>query len=127
MKKLSLLSIITLMTLMASHPVLAHGRFDHFSFGINSGYPGFYGGYGFYDPFFYPPFYGAPPVVVPMAPPVIVPPPPPPVYIQQQETPATVQPQTHDWYYCASPEGYYPYVKQCPGGWMRVAPRPSNQ
>jgi hypothetical protein len=26
------------------------------------------------------------------------------------------------WYYCRSPEGYYPYVKKCPGGWMKVVP-----
>ena len=28
------------------------------------------------------------------------------------------------WYYCKKPEGYYPYVKQCPGGWMKVVPKP---
>jgi hypothetical protein len=28
------------------------------------------------------------------------------------------------WYYCRAPEGYYPYVKQCPGGWMKVVPTP---
>lgn len=59
MKKFSLLSIFALMTLVTSHFAIAHGgRFDHFSLGINLGYPGFYGGYGgyggygFYDPFF---------------------------------------------------------------------------
>ena len=128
MKKLGLLCLITLMTLITSNFALAHGgHFNHFSFGMNLGYPGFYGGYGFYDPLFYPPpFYGIPPVVVPIAPPMIVPS-TPPVYIQQHETPATAQPQTHDWYYCTRPEGYYPYVKQCPDGWLRVAPRPSTQ
>lgn len=24
------------------------------------------------------------------------------------------------WYYCAAPEGYYPYVSECPGGWTAV-------
>jgi hypothetical protein len=28
------------------------------------------------------------------------------------------------WYFCRAPEGYYPYVKQCPGGWMKVVPSP---
>lgn len=113
--------------LVTSHFATAHGgRFDHFSFGINLGYPNFYGGYSSYDPFFYPPFYGAPPVVVPIAPPIIVPS-TPPVYIQQQETLETVQPQTHYWHYCTNPEGYYPYVKQCPDGWLRVDPRPPIQ
>ena len=108
--------------------VSAHGgRVNSFNFGIQLGYPGYYGyGYNYYDPFFYPPFYNYPPVVVPMMPPVIVPA-TPPVYIQQQEEPATVQPQTNDWYYCQDPEGYYPYVKQCPGGWMRVNPHPPAQ
>ena len=31
------------------------------------------------------------------------------------------------WYYCRAPEGYYPYVKQCPGGWMKVVPSPPQQ
>jgi hypothetical protein len=28
------------------------------------------------------------------------------------------------WYYCQNPQGYYPYVKQCPNGWMKVVPSP---
>ena len=28
------------------------------------------------------------------------------------------------WYYCAGAKAYYPYVKECPGGWQRVAPPP---
>ena len=31
------------------------------------------------------------------------------------------------WYYCRAPEGYYPYVKQCPNGWMKVVPSPPPQ
>lgn len=27
------------------------------------------------------------------------------------------------WYYCENPQGYYPYIKSCPGGWMRVVPQ----
>ena len=30
------------------------------------------------------------------------------------------------WYYCRKPEGYYPYVKQCPDGWMKVVPAPPS-
>ena len=56
------------------------------------------------------PYYVAPPVVVQQE---------PPVYIQQPES----QPhQPNYWYYCQSPQGYYPYVQQCPGGWMTVVP-----
>jgi hypothetical protein len=43
---------------------------------------------------------------------------PPPAYIEQPPPPQY-------WYYCQSPPGYYPYVGQCPGGWLQVAPRPS--
>ena len=30
--------------------------------------------------------------------------------------------QTGYWYYCTEPEGYHPYVRDCPGGWMQVVP-----
>jgi hypothetical protein len=49
---------------------------------------------------------------------------PPPLVIQQ-EPPVYVQPeqeQQYYWYYCQDPQGYYPYVKSCPGGWMKVVP-----
>ena len=29
------------------------------------------------------------------------------------------------WYYCVDAKTYYPYVNQCPGGWLRVAPQPA--
>ncbi len=29
------------------------------------------------------------------------------------------------WYYCVDAKAYYPYVNQCPGGWLRVAPQPA--
>ncbi|WP_239252661.1 hypothetical protein [Candidatus Nitrotoga sp. M5] len=29
------------------------------------------------------------------------------------------------WYYCVDRKAYYPYVSQCPGGWLRVAPQPA--
>jgi hypothetical protein len=32
--------------------------------------------------------------------------------------------ETSYWYYCRNPQGYYPYVKRCPSGWMRVVPSP---
>jgi len=65
-----------------------------------------------------------PPVVV--APPVYVPAYPAPVVV---ESPAPVyqqQPQAaqQSWYYCQDPQGYYPYVQQCPRGWQPVAPTP---
>jgi hypothetical protein len=66
----------------------------------------------------------APRVVVPVVPfwtPYAYPPAvvqsPPPVVIQP------APPQT-SWYHCDNPQGYYPYVQQCPGGWRPVPPTP---
>lgn len=58
------------------------------------------------------PYYSAPPVVVQ---------PGPTTYIQQE--PAA--PAQDYWYYCKDAGAYYPYVKECPGGWMQVVPSPS--
>jgi hypothetical protein len=30
------------------------------------------------------------------------------------------------WYYCDASKAYYPYVKECLGGWRPVAPPPST-
>jgi hypothetical protein len=48
-----------------------------------------------------------------------------PVYIEQYPGQAEPQPST-DWYYCASTNGYYPYVKECAEGWQRVPPQPPS-
>ena len=55
---------------------------------------------------------------------------PPPVVVQQapvvymQLAPQAVPAQPAYWYYCQDPPGYYPYVNQCPRGWMKVVPAP---
>jgi len=50
---------------------------------------------------------------------------PPVMYIQQQGTNRSVtESQADYWYYCRKPEGYYPHVKKCTDGWMRVVPQP---
>lgn len=119
---------ISLLGILSSDVALAHSRYN---FGINLGYynPGYigYGGhfgyrsYGY--PYFYPPLYAYPPYYPPTT---VVVPTTPPVYIQDEgKRPA--QPQTNYWYYCRNPEGYYPYVKQCPEGWLQVAPQPPDQ
>ena len=52
-----------------------------------------------------------------LAPPVYVGPPvavyAPPAYYSAPSAPTY-------WYYCQNPQGYYPYVPQCPGGWLTV-------
>jgi hypothetical protein len=98
-------------------PYPAHGR-PHSSveFGV------FIGG-----PWGYPPYYPYPPpywprVYVPPVAPIVVTPPPPPVYIEQQNA-AVPQLEPGYWYYCGEAKAYYPYVKECPGSWQKVAPR----
>jgi hypothetical protein len=54
-------------------------------------------------------------------PPVVVAAPPAPVqYVERSEQPL----QSGYWYYCEASRGYYPYVKDCPGGWRAVPPAP---
>ncbi|MCH9638474.1 MAG: hypothetical protein K0U40_03165 [Betaproteobacteria bacterium] len=123
----SAIILFTIITVSTS-TVWARGGHSHFDIHIGSGFygpgfygggfggPGFYNGYGFDYPFFYPPPYYA-------YPPVIVAPTTPPVYVQQEHT-VPVQPQTSYWYYCLDPDGYYPYIKECPNGWLQVVPQP---
>jgi len=91
-----------------------HGG-GHFGFYFGAPlYPYGYG-YGYGYPYAYP-YY--PPAVV--AAPVT-----PPTYIQQApQAPTAQQSQTAYWHYCNDPQGYYPYVKECPGGWQLVEPTP---
>ena len=79
----------------------AHGHVS-FSFGI----PLWVGPGPWWGP--YPYYYPAPPMAVQ----------PPTVY--EQAAPP-VQAPTY-WYYCPNPQGYYPYIQQCPNGWMQVVP-----
>ena len=66
--------------------------------------------------------YWGPPYYYPYYPaPVVVSPPAPPVYVEQQQA----APQAGYWYYCETARGYYPYVKDCPGGWKAVPPAPA--
>jgi len=108
--------------LAASAGALADGRHGHrgprVSFGITIGAPLHYGAW-YPGPFWYYP---------PVAPLVIAPAAPPPVYVQREE-PASARSDARTdaaswWYYCRDANAYYPYVKQCPAGWEKVAPQP---
>ena len=68
-------------------------------------------------PYYYPPYYPSSVVVVPSQ---------PATYVQQEGVQSAPAPQQGYWYYCTDARAYYPYVKECPGGWQRVAPQPSN-
>ncbi len=61
------------------------------------------------------PYYAGPPAIVQQ-----------PVIIEQPSAeyvqPAPSPEEQDYWYYCPNPKGYYPYVKMCPKGWMKVVP-----
>ncbi len=129
MKRLCSVVLVGMVILLGSTaPSLAWGRGGGFHGGFHGGsHGGFHHGFHhdghafvhshvfigapffFGDPFWWGPWptYAAPPAVVQSS---------PPVYIQQQPTPSAY------WYYCQKPEGYYPYIKDCPGGWLTVVP-----
>lgn len=46
-------------------------------------------------------------------------------YVEQGYAQAAPAPQ-QDWYYCAGSNAYYPYVRECPGGWQRVPSQPQR-
>jgi hypothetical protein len=109
-----LIVAVVLLSAVASGSALAHGRVG---FGIVVGGPVYWPGY-YPAPYYAPYSYYYPPAVVtvPVA---------PPTYVEQADEAAPVQQQSQAyWYYCAESKTYYPYVKQCPGGWQRVAPQP---
>jgi hypothetical protein len=92
-----------------------HDR-GHAHFGVYIGAPGYW-----YSPYYYPPYYPH------YYPPVVIAPSSPPTYIEQEAAqPAPAPAQSDWWYYCADSKAYYPYVKECPAGWQRVAPRPPS-
>ena len=73
--------------------------------------PGWWDGPAYpYYPYY--PYYSAPVVIEQQ----------PPVYIQ----PAPQREEQSYWYYCPNPQGYYPYVKRCPKGWVKVLPIPQD-
>jgi len=76
------------------------------------GYP-YYSSYGpyydlYYDPYFYEGYGG------------------PAVTSEGGTPPAESGQQSSYWHFCQNPEGYYPYVKDCPTGWMTVVPPKPN-
>jgi len=92
--------------------------------GIGVGLPVYWGprwyypypAYPYYAPYYYP--YSYPPAYYPSSGPT--------TYIEQGGGQAAPQQQApeHWWYYCADAKAYYPYVRECPGGWQRVSPQP---
>jgi hypothetical protein len=109
----SLLCAGALFLALGAGAAQADGHFRHerggVGFGLYLGVPLY--APPLYGPGYYPYGYGYPPPVVYSAPPVYAAPAAPQAAAEQY------------WYYCTSPQGYYPYVKQCPPGWMKVVPQ----
>jgi hypothetical protein len=66
------------------------------------------------------PWWGPGPWVPPASAAVVVAP-PAPVFVER--SPPAEPPAQVWWYWCAESRAYYPYVKECPAGWQRVAPQ----
>jgi hypothetical protein len=102
--------------LSGSHPGGAHhgygGHGAHYApwFGAGFVYAPFYDPYYYYPP---PPYYYyySEPLMPPTA----------PAYIEQY--PGQSAPQ-QSWYFCASSNAYYPYVRECVEAWQRVPAQP---
>jgi len=139
MKKIYLLILVVFVVLsVVALPVPAMSADGGHGGGGHGGYGGGYGGRGYggrgwigpgwgwgwgwdpwlwgypyyYDPYYYGynPYYAAPPVGIEQQP-------------QEYVQPAPQEEEQSYWYFCGNPEGYYPYVKKCPGGWRKVVPR----
>jgi hypothetical protein len=115
--KVVLALVVVLAGVFTAESALAWRRgHSHIGIGLHFGVP--IGGWGYYYPppyYYYPPYY----------PQTVVVPAQPQVYIEQGGQSAAPPAQGY-WYYCADSRAYYPYVKDCPGGWQRVAPQPQN-
>ncbi len=115
-----LLFIVTLgVTLGLVVPLPSYARGPRVHVRVHAGYRGWWvpwavGGavvapYYWYRPY-YGPYYPPPPAVVQEQ---------PPTYVEPEEQ------EPYYWYYCQNPQGYYPYVQSCQGGWMKVVPNPN--
>lgn len=114
--KLSALLLMFCCLYSGSNWAWGHHGGGHFGFYFGAPFYPYYGyGYGF--PAYPYPYYPPAVVTVPAA---------PQTYIQQAPAvqQAAPQNQSNFWHYCNNPEGYYPYVKECPSGWQLVEPTP---
>jgi len=124
------LGIAFMLAVAASLPAQAHGgRYYGYGHGYRSNvhFGLYFGGpaYGYYPrpayayPYYYSPgYYAYQPV-----PSVVVAPPAPTTYIERGDANTPPEQAQGFWYYCPGAQAYYPYVKQCAGGWQRVTPQ----
>ena len=119
--------VLALLTAATGSTALAQPHGGHVRFGVYVGAP--FRGPAYYPPYYYPRPYYAPSYYAPYYPPVVVAPPAPPVYLErgaEQSLPAPASAQQNWWYYCNESRAYYPYARDCPAGWQRVAPQPQG-
>jgi len=123
MTSIKWLLTLAVLSLAATGDVWAdHGHHGGVSVGIVVGpaWGPYYPAPAYYWPRYYPAYY----------PPVIIENTAPTVYVEQPQAPPTAAaapPPTNYWYYCTASKTYYPYVKECPGGWQKVLPQPPGQ
>jgi len=90
-----------------------HSRGSRWSYGIFLGAPRF----PYYpEPYVYRPYHYPPTAAGPIY---------SPDYVERGDVPESPAPANW-WYYCAEADTYYPYVSECPGGWVQVAPQPPS-
>lgn len=116
MKRLARILIATTVVLLVGSMSAtgAHAGARHFGHGPHVGFgvwlgPGWW---PYHYPSYYYPYYHEPPIVIQQQP-----------EVYEQPVPEAEEQQVY-WYYCKEPQGYYPYVKQCPSGWTKVVPFP---
>ena len=118
MKRVCVIMLVLSLFLVVTSSAYAHRGGSRGRVGVNVWLGPSWGPWGWwpysaYSPHY--PYYRGPSVVIKEE---------PVEYIQK--TPQTEEPSY--WYFCKDPEGYYPYIKRCPNGWLKVEPllTPSN-
>ena len=107
------LILLLMLSMFCSGEALArrrHHTHTHLSFGFGP----YWSGYPYYSyPYHSYPYY-----------PVIIDRPAAPVIYIEKSAPSVAPPAPNQyWYYCEAAKGYYPYVQNCPTGWMKVVPQ----
>jgi hypothetical protein len=114
---------MALIAMVASGPAMAqHHRGGGVRVGVHFGLPLYWPGY-YAAPYYPYPAYAYPGYAYPAPAYVYA---QPPVYVERgggHTAIAPAQPQG-DWYFCAQSNSYYPYVRECAGGWQRVPSQP---
>lgn len=127
---------VGLLALLMAGGAMAHGYARHprssVQFGFYVGDPWFY---PYPRPYYWPRVYSPPVIVSPS--PIYIEQSPPTVYIERP-APSVSPPVSNAppatsttfergyWYFCADSQSYYPYAKDCPGGWQKVSPVPEG-